>query len=258
MIISALILCKNEEETLEDCLKQLDFVDEIIVLDQSSTDDTVKIAKKYTNSVLKTSETAFDKNRNLLASQAKGQWLLYLDSDERLTPNLIKQIKKNINQDKYSAFYIPRKNYVLGKHLRHGGWWPDYSPRLFKKEDFVVWKGKIHETPQFKGRAFYLKEPLVHLTARNLNLMLNKSIKWAKIEADLAYESNHPKVNELKIIKAFSFDFFYRYFIKLGFLDGVVGLIESIYQGLHKAMVLTYLWELQNNSRENIKKLIDA
>ena len=88
--------------------------------------------------------------------------------------------------------------------------------------------------------------------------MLNKSIKWAKVEAELAYESNHSKVNQLKIIKAFGIDFFNRYFIKLGFLDGVVGLIESIYQGLHKAMILTYLWELQNNSIDNIKNAEDV
>lgn len=258
MQISALVLTHNEQEILEGCLKSLNFADEIIVLDQNSSDNTVKIAKKFTKNLFKTNNTAFDKNRNKLANLAKGEWLLYLDSDERLTPSLIKQIKKNINEKKFSAFYIPRKNYVLGKHLKHGGWWPDYSPRLFKKKDFIAWEGKIHETPHFKGRAFYFKEPLIHLTARNLNLMLNKSIKWAKIEAELAFESNHSKVNQFKVIKAFSFDFFYRYFIKLGFLDGVVGLIESIYQALHKAMVLTYLWELQNNSLDDFKNAKDV
>jgi len=258
MKISALVSTYNEQGVLEECLKSLNFADEIIVLDQDSSDNTLKIAKKYTKNLFKTHDTAFDKNRNKLANLAKGDWLLYLDSDERLTPSLIKQIKKNIKGNKFSAFYFPRKNYVLGKYLKHGGWWPDYSPRLFKKKDFIGWRGKIHETPHFKGRAFYFKDPLIHLTARNLNLMLNKSIKWAKVEAQLAFESNHSRVNQLKIIKAVNLDFFDRYILKLGFLDGVVGLIESIYQALHKAIVLTYLWELQNNSIDSIKKAQDV
>ncbi len=258
MQISALILTKNEEEIIEDCLKGLNFADEIIVLDQNSTDKTEKIARKITKNFLKTRDEAFDKNRNLLARQAKGKWLLYLDSDERLTPNLIKEILKSIKEDEYSAFYVPRENYVLGKHISHGGWWPDYAPRLFKKEDFIEWSGQIHESPKFKGNAGYLKEPLIHITARNLNLMLEKTIKWAKVEADLYYKSNNPKATILKVVKSSISEFTFRYLVKAGFLDGVVGLIEAIFQALHKIIVFTYLWEMQNDTNrkfENEKQL---
>ncbi len=258
MQISALILTKNEEEVIEDCLKSLKFADEIVVLDQYSADDTEKIAKRYTKNILKTKYISFDKNRNILAEAAEGEWLLYLDSDESLTKDGVEEIKKSIKEDKFSAFYFPRKNYVLGKHLKHGGWSPDYSPRLFKAADFIKWTGQIHESPKFKGDACYLKEPIIHRTARNLNLMLKKTITWAKIEADLAFESGHPKVTELKILKAVTADFFYRYFVRLGFLDGVIGLVESIYQGLHKAIMLTYLWEMQSDSKKKIKGAQDV
>ena len=272
MQLSALILAKNEEDMIEDCLSQLSFADEIIVCDQNSSDKTVEIAKKYTNKVLNSNFWQFDKNRNLLLSQAKGKWVLYVDCDERLTPQLIREIKRTIKDQKLpayldpqsessrkrtaecSAFYIPRKNFVLGKHVRHGGWWPDFTPRLFKKDNLIGWTGQVHESPQINGKFGYLRQPLIHLSARSLNLMLTKSTKWAKIEANLFYRAGSPKVTAPKVAKAALSEFLSRYIAKIGILDGTIGLIEAIYQGLHQAMVLTYLWEIQNNSAGKFQK----
>lgn len=257
MDISALILVKNEQEMIEDCLKQLDFVDEIIILDQDSSDKTVEIAKKFTQKIYKTKTNTFDKNRETLATYAKSQWLLYLDADERIGESLLSEIKKAVAQNRYQAFYFPRKNIILGKYLKHGGWWPDYVPRLFKRTALKGWHGVLHESPEVDGQFFYLKNPLTHLTARSLNKMFEKTIKWAKIEADLAHIAHHPKVTAPKVIAAFVREFFQRYVLKLGFLDGFVGLIQSVYQGLHKAAVLVYLWELQNNTQERFLEAQD-
>ena len=270
MKISALILTNNEEEMIDDCLAQLDFVDEIIILDQNSQDKTLEISKQYTTHVLKTQEEAFDKNRNTLSKMAKGDWLLYIDADERLTQSLISEIRAAVKQDRYSAylgphparrgrtaecsaFYFPRKNIIFGKWLRHGGWWPDYVPRLIRRSQLIGWEGKIHESPKFHGQFANFKSPLIHLTGRNLSQMLKKSIKWAKIEAELYDNANFPKVSILKVTKALFSEFFRRYLIKRGFLDSQVGLIESIYQAFHQAIVLVYLWELQNNAQKKIK-----
>ena len=253
MKISALVLTNNEEEMIDDCLAQLDFVDEIIILDQNSQDKTLEIARQYTTHVFKTQEEAFDKNRNTLAKMAKGDWLLYIDADERLTQSLISEIKAVIKQDRYSAFYFPRKNIIFGKWLRYGGWWPDYVPRLFRRSQLIGWEGKVHETPKIRGQFDHFRSPLIHLTARNLSQMLKKSTKWAKIEAELYYKTYRSKVSALKVSKTLFFEFFRRYFTKMGFLDGSVGLIESIYQAFHQAIVLVYLWELQNNAQKKIK-----
>src|SRR3990167_1243259 len=110
MNISALILTKNEEEMIGDCLKQLDFVNEIIVLDQNSTDRTEGIAKKYTERILKTKNSDFAKNRDLLASEAKGEWLLYVDSDERFPTDLKNEIQESVKNKNFAAYIIPRKN----------------------------------------------------------------------------------------------------------------------------------------------------
>jgi len=254
MKISALVLTKNEEEVIKDCLKQLDFADEIIVLDQNSSDDTKKIAKKYTDKIY-TEYLPFDKARNTLASYAKGDWLLYVDADERLDEDLIEEIKNTIKSSKLSAYYIPRRNMVLGKFLKHGGWWPDYVPRLFRRDKLEKWQGRVHESPQIVGEFGYFKSPITHLTARSMKLMLEKSTRWAKIEAELNFENGAKKVTIPKVIKALISEFTIRYLAKLGFLDGFVGLVESVYQAYHRAMVLTYLWELQNDSEGKFKQV---
>ena len=255
MKISALVLTKNEEKIIEDCLKQLSFADEIIVIDQNSQDKTRQIARKYTSKIITTDTTDFDKNRDILAKEAKFPWLFYLDADERVDEILIKEVKSLVNTEKFDAFYFPRKNFILGKWLKHGGWWPDYIPRLFKKSHLITWYGKIHESPKIKGTFGYAKTPITHLTAESLEEMFQKSIKWASVEAKLNFESKYDKVTSFKIIKLSLKEFTKRYFLKMGFLDGTVGLIESIYQALHQAMILTYLWELQNSGKDMFKKI---
>lgn len=253
MNLSALILAKNEQDTIGDCLKQLSFVDEIIVLDQDSQDKTAKIAVKFTDKIIRSNSEDFAKNRNILKDNARGKWLLYVDCDERLPKELILSIKKAISSNTYCAYYIPRKNYILGKFVKNGGWWPDYAPRLFRKKNLINWSGRVHESPKINGKFGYFKEPLVHLSGRNLNQMLQKSIKWAKIEADLFSKSNNPKVTIVLIIKASLWEFFRRYFVKLGFKDGVIGLVEAVYQTLHQAIVFTYLWEIQNKTSDKFE-----
>lgn len=255
MKISALLLVKNEEEIIEDCLKQLEFADEIIVLDQQSSDQTEQIARKFTKNVFRTESEDFAKNRNLLANFAKGEWLLYMDADERLSGDLISEIKETISEAKYQAYYFARKNFILGCEMRHGGWWPDYAPRLFRKKNFIKWTGVVHESPKISGKFGHMTNPLIHKTARSVTKMLEKSIKWAKVEAKLNHDANRSKVTIPKAIKAGIFEFINRYFFKKAFLDGVIGLIESIYQALHATIVLTYLWELQNKTKEKYKEI---
>lgn len=256
--LSALVLTQNEQEMIKDCLKQLDFVQEIIVLDQGSTDATVKLASKYTDKIYKTQSDDFSKNRNKLASLAFGEWILYVDADERFSPELIGELVSTIDDQlstNYSAFYLPRKNFILGTWLKHGGWWPDYVPRLIKRDKLISWQGKVHESPKIEGEIGYLKNPLDHLTARDMSKMLKKSIQWAKVEAELYHKSTSPKVTVIKVIKACLFQFLSRYIVKLGFLDGQVGFIAAIYQSVHKAMILTYLWELQTQAKEKFRKI---
>ncbi|MEK7580966.1 MAG: glycosyltransferase family 2 protein [Patescibacteria group bacterium] len=257
MKLSALVLAKNEEEVIEDCLKQLDFVEEIVVLDQDSQDKTVEIAKKYTDKIIQTRKENFSENRNTLLKEAIGDWVLYVDCDERINDKLKSEIISCLQSRKYCAYFFPRKNIILGKWLKHGGWWPDYVPRLFKKKDLIKWQGDVHESPVVKEQFGYTKNFLTHLTARNISQMLKKTTKWAQIEANLKHQANHPPVNLVRVLKVMIIEFVNRYIIKLGFLDGLVGLIQAIFQAFHQAAVLVYLWELQNKTYEKFLKVKD-
>lgn len=249
MKLSALVLAKNEQEMIEGCLRQLNFVDEIIVLDNNSNDKTPEIAKKYADKIIKSPNDEFDYNRNLLVQEAKGEWLLFLDCDERFSDENVQEIKSSISNLKYSAYYFPRKNFILGKWLKHGGWWPDFVPRLFMKKDFISWQGEVHESPQVKGQIHYMEHPINHFTARSISAMLEKTAKWAQTEAKLRYVAGQKKVTITSIVKAMIREFISRYFIKYGVMDGNIGLIQSLFQSLHQAIVLTYLWELQNKQK---------
>lgn len=251
--LSVLVLTKNEETIIADCLNQFDFADEIILLDQQSSDETVKIARRYTDKILTTEIGDFARNRNVLKEAANNDWILYVDADERLSEKLLSEISHAISNGDNSAYYFPRKNIILGKWLRHGGWWPDYVPRLFKKSDLITWFGEIHESPKVKGGIGYLKSPIMHLTAPDMSRMLSKTIKYANIEAKLQYKAKHPEVTIPKVIYAPIREFIRRYFFKLGFLDGTVGLIEAIFQAYHTTVVLVYLWELQNHTLEKYR-----
>ena len=149
--LSALILTKNEQEMIKSCLAQLDFADEVIVLDQNSQDATREIASKFTDKIIKTRQDDFSINRNQLAHRATGDWLLYVDADERLNKDLISEIRSKISENQYSAYKIPRRNFILGKWAKHGGWWPDYVPRLIKRDKLIKWQGKVHESPKIDG-----------------------------------------------------------------------------------------------------------
>lgn len=252
--ISALILSRNEQANIQDCLEQLDFVDEIILLDQDSRDKTLEIAQKFQCKIISSSEESFSKKRNMLAKAAKNDWLLYIDADERLEKESVDEIFRAVTNGDHSVYLFPRKNIILGKWLKHGGWWPDYVPRLFKKSDLLKWTGKVHESPKTSGTIGYFKTPLTHLTAPNVSHMFEKTIKYAKVEALLYFKSQSPSVNIPKVIYASVREFLKRYFLKSGFLDGRVGLVESAYQAYHTAVVLVHLWELQNNTLEKYQK----
>src|SRR5258708_15156190 len=146
-MISAIIITKNEEKMVGDCLKSLKFVDEILVIDTGNTDKTNTIAKKGGAKVVKyEGDGKFADWRNKGLKEAKCDWILYIDADERITSLLRNEIQ-NITQEKNtkSAYAIPRKNFIFGKEFKHSGQYPDYQKILFKKSELVCWIGEVHE-----------------------------------------------------------------------------------------------------------------
>lgn len=254
MKISVIINAKNEESFIKDCLESVKWADEIILsLSQDSIDRTGEIAKDFGAKIIKQTPREMDYAawHNQGMREAKGDWLFWVDADERVTPLLKEEIKSSIisHQSSISAFTIPRRNFLLGKELKHGGWFPDYQVRLFKKNKLRGWVGRLHERPEVDGRLGKLQNSMIHLQPDTIEPALEKSIKWSDIEARLLFEANHPKVTWWRILRMGATTLFDRLINKQGFRDGTEGWIESIYQAFHTMIVYIKLWELQEHRK---------
>jgi len=248
--LSIIIVTRNEQEMIEDCLKSAVWADELVLLDTGSSDKTIKIAESYGAKIIlsQTKERDFAAWHNQGKKEAKDDWLFKLDADERITPELQKEIISIIQHPipKIFAYALPRQNILLGRLMHFGGWYPDYQIRLFKKEKLIRWEGKLHERPIFKGELGYLKNPMIHLTHRDLSTMVEKTKEWSKIEAQLLFDANHPPVTWWRILRVMLSEFNLRFFKLQAWRDRTVGWIEGLFQVFNRFLIYAKLWEMQN------------
>lgn len=243
MKLTGIIIAKNEEQMIEDCLKSLSFCDEVVVVDNNSKDKTVEIAKKHQAKVYTDDYLDFSESRNLGLAKAEGDWVLYVDADERVSKELAESIKEKIKSDEIKVYKVIRKNYYFGNNE-----WPHLEKleRLFFKKDFKGWTGKLHESPVYDGKAGVLNGFLLHFTHRDLSSMVSKTNKWSDTEALLRFNSNHPKMSWWRFPRVMLTAFFDSYIKQGGWKVGAAGLIESIYQSFSIFITYAKLWELQN------------
>lgn len=257
-LISVIIIAKNEEKKIEKCLESIKWADEIVFVDSGSIDKTIDYAKKYTSIIYKYKNGSYSDWRNKGLKESVGKWVLYVDADERVTTELKNEVLKTIRNAKYNAYAIPRKNIVLGKELKHGGFGGyDYVKRLFKREKLKKWTGELHEEPHFlhkgklttgkKDELGHLKNKLIHIKARTLGEMVDKTNEWSEIEAKLMYDAGHPRMNIIRFFSAMFREFNFRMIKKKAFLDGSIGIIHALYQVWSRFVSYAKLWELQLN-----------
>ncbi len=257
-MLSVIILTKNEQDRIKTCLESVKWAEEIIILDNGSTDRTLEIAKEYTKKIFIYKNLDFSTWRNKGIEKCSNAWVLYIDPDERILLPLKNEISQLIKSDEFSAFAISRKNIIFGQKVNYGPFWPDWVIRLLKKSDFDSWKGKIHEYPQFKGKLGYSKHSMLHLTHRNVDQIVLKSLEWSKIDAQLRFDSNHPKMSGWRFMRIFVSEIFNQGILRKGFFSGSVGVMDSILQTF--SMFITYirLWQMQQpKSLDNIYDDID-
>ncbi len=243
--VSAIILTKNSEEMLADCLDSVSFSDEIIVIDDNSKDRTPELAKHLGARVFNYASKSFADKRNFGLKKAKYKWVLYIDSDEIVSQELKKNIIKIVNLPKteFEAYCLLRKNYYFGKNE-----WPviEKMERLFRKSIIEKWVGALHETAIFKGKSGELSGFLIHYTHRDLTSMLDKTIEWSGIEAELRYKNKHPKMSTWRFFRVMITAFHDSYIKQKGYKAGTAGLVESVYQSFSMFITYARLWELQN------------
>lgn len=254
--LSAIVIAKNEEEHIGDCLKALSWADEIVVVDTGSTDKTVQLAKKHGAIVVNTRGGSFNAWREKGLKNAGGEWLLYVDADERVTPKLHREIAKLLKgEPAYPAYAIPRRNFIFGKEFKHSGQWPDYVKRLFKRSTLKGWSGELHEEPRYlfqgkeasgqEGTIGHLTAAFIHYKHKQLGEMVEKTNKWSEIEAKLMFDAGHPPMNLARFGSAIVREFWLRMVRQLAFLDGGEGIIYAMYQVYSRFISYAKLWELQ-------------
>lgn len=254
-MISVIVITKNEEDRIKACLESVKWADEIIIVDSGSVDNTLKIASEYTEKIFKTDLGDFSSLRNLATAKASGDWILFVDADERILKPLKQEIEVMITMSDFSAYAISRKNIIFGQEIRYGPFWPDWVIRLLKKSDFDTWIGKVHEYPKFRGKLGYSKNSLLHLTHRNIDQIILKSLEWSKIDANLRFESNHPKMSGWRFLRIFIAEIFDQGILRKGFFNGTVGIMDSILQAFSLYITYVRLWQLQQP--EDLNRVYD-
>jgi glycosyltransferase involved in cell wall biosynthesis len=247
--ISAIVIARNEEKMIADCLESLSFCDEIVVINDGSSDKTADIAKRFTHSIYASSEKSVgyvEAVRQYAIEKATHEWILFVDADERVTKDLAHSIKDTLENPRYSAYTVIRRNFYLGNHP-----WPtnDILERCFKKEAVKDWKWKLHTSPEIVGGIGKLSGYLNHYTHQDLTTMVAKTIQWSTVEAKLRFDVNHPKMSWWRFPRVMSIGFYEWYIKQNGWKVGSVGIIEGMYQAFSMFVTYAKLWELQEQKR---------
>lgn len=243
--ITAVLLAKNEENMIANCLKTISWVDKVVVINNGSDDKTAEIAANEGAKVIHFEHSSFARLRNEALKHVETDWVLYLDPDERITPTLAKEILVRMETKAADAMTFNRSNICYGKKFEYGGWQQDQVTRVFKKDVLKEWKGRVHESPVYKGKTITLHTPLIHLTHRNTTDGLTKTVQWTQIEADLLYKAKVKPVSFLTLIRKGVMEFIRRAFIKQGYKDGMPGMVEALVQGINKTLIYIQVWEKQ-------------
>lgn len=259
MKLTVVISAFNEEEKIRDCLESIKWADEIIFVDNSSTDKTPEIAKEYLAKIYtRPNNPMLNVNKNFGFAKAAGDWILSLDADERVTPELAKEIRLAINHQPsaIAGYYVPRKNIIFGKWIKHTGWYPDYQLRLFKRGKGKFPEKHVHEAIETQGKTDYLKEHLTHYNYETISQFLRKLIYiYGPNEADQLLEKGY-KLDWRDAIDMPSKEFLSRFFAQEGYKDGLHGLVLSLLMAFYHLVVFVYIWEKQGFKEVEVENLL--
>lgn len=236
--ISIVLATYNEENNLRSCLESVKALAwEIVIVDGGSTDDTLDIAKQFGAKIIKTNNPPiFHINKNKAIDAARGDWVLQLDADEVVTDELAKEIKEVTSSDSViNGYWIPRRNFFLGRFLTKGGQYPDYTLRLYKKGLGRLPAKDVHEQAKVQGKVGYLEYDLLHLRDRNFSEYLERFNRYTDLlssqmqEAD-SKESRFSFINFI-FVKPTAW-FIKAYFRHRGYVDGFPGFVFALFSSL--------------------------
>lgn len=250
--LSVVLNVKNMADTLAKALTSVEFADEIIVVDMESTDDTVKIAKKFTDKVFNHPDVGYaDPARNFALSKAKSPWVLVLDADEVVSASLQEKIQDLITETTADVYWLPRQNMFFGHWLAKAGWWPDYQPRLFRK-DHVSWAVGVHRMPDITGLELKIAAKpewsIQHTNYVNVEQFIEKMNQYTSLQAKEAAQKNAQApltASQVKTpLKAYFDELLKRWLAERGIDAGLHGTAAAFLQANYELVKQLKLWEV--------------
>ncbi len=248
--LSISIITFNEENRLPLVLDSIkDIASEIIVVDSNSTDKTIEIAESYGAKTYTQDWLGYAEQKNVALEKCTNDWVLCLDADEEISPELIESIKSAINDDNCYAYEINRRTHYLGKLLKYA-WQPDKQLRLIKQSEAkAVWAGDfVHESLRTTTPTKMLAGEVVHYSYKNIADHFTKTIKYAELQAK-SYHAKGKKFSLAKLLFSSQFSFIKLYFLKRGFLDGIPGLIAGFSAFVYTFLKYAFLWDMYRNDK---------
>jgi len=251
--ISVCITAGNEQINIRRCLESVKWADEIVVVDSFSTDDTPVICREYTDLVYQHRWLGYIGQKNLIKDLASGTWILFIDADEEISPELKDEIINEFatgESDKYAGYEFPRMVWFMGKWIRHGDWYPDVKLRLFRKELGSCGGEEPHDKTTVNGPVKRLRNKLNHYTYNDISDQIATLNNFSMISA----RSMHNNGRRFKLIDLLTrplYKFIKCYFIKHGFLDGMAGLKKEKNNAFGVFIKYAKLWEIGRSTQDH-------
>lgn len=242
--IGVVMITLNEERNVGRALASVKFADEIVVCDSQSTDRTTEIAREHGCLIITKAFTGFGAAKQAALERLKTDWVLVLDADEEVDEEAAAAIRSAADSGEFEGYQIKRRSMFLGRWMKHSGWYPDWIVRFFRREQGRFDDSLVHEAVAVEGKVGNLEGHLLHYTDPDIDHYLTKVNRYTKLSAEELAAAGR-RFNLLKLLFSPTAVFLKRYFLKLGFLDGIQGLLLALFSSYHVFCKYARLWELR-------------
>ena len=236
-----MIITKNEAQHIRRCLESVEWAKEIVIVDAFSTDETIAIGRDFTDKIFQNHFQDFSSQKNFALSKCRYNWVLSLDADEVLSPELKEKIK-SLDPDGLSGYRIRRQTYIFGRLFKYGGHAHDMPLRLFDKSKEAYFYQPIHESLKISGAIGFIEEPILHYSSSNLDEYMRKLNLYTELDAKFLLEKK-VRFSYFKMICKPIAKFFQRYIVQRGYLDGYEGLIFYLMSGFDEFIKWSKYWQ---------------
>jgi len=252
MRLSATLIAHNEAHRIARCLESIRWVDEIVVvLDDRTTDDTAKIVEQFGGRALPRRFTNFSDQRRFGETEVTGDWILWIDCDEVIPERLADEIKREIAAPRAEAYRVPRLDYMFGRWIRHGGWFPQHHIRLYRR-GAAGWEGSVHEKLVVKGRIANIRNPILHFSHDRVEDWVGKMARYTGVEAKMMFDAGTRMSAPRMLAEPVAYAG-YKYFVQQGWRDGMHGLALALLLGCYRMVRNIKLWDLQQSARGDVE-----